>query len=124
MAFKWGVQADGSWNLYAGDWNRVRWELVGEAPVDITGCVITCQARKVDTGPLAMTAVVEMTDPPAGVFHIAWDGEEVRAVLEGKSAWEGLYDIQIQWPQEPGPRTRHRAPLRAQMDITRDEVAG
>jgi hypothetical protein len=121
MTFKKGVQPDGSWWVYAGDRNRVRWEFTGAAPVDLTGTVITAQARKADTDPLpALVALVEMTDPAGGLVHISWDGDDVRALLAGASSWEGEYDIQVLPPGQALPDTVHRAVMRAQMDVTRE----
>lgn len=125
MVFRRGVQADGSWWLYAGDANREMWTFTaGGVLADITGWVITAQARKQDTDPAAaLTAVVEMTDPVNGLAHISWDGEQVRAVLAGASSWEGVFDIQVLPPGQVLPETVHRGAVRAQMDVTREDAA-
>ena len=122
-AFKRGVQHDGTWYVVAGDSNRERVEFVaGGLPWDITGAVIAAEARASVTapGPPALTAVVEMTDPPAGVAHISWDGEAVRAVLAGDAEWSGVYDIEIMQGGEVS--TPWQRPMRALMDVTREDL--
>jgi hypothetical protein len=117
--FQRGVQYDGTWAVYAGDSNRERVEFTaGGVPWDLTGAVVTAQARKVDTDPLvALEAVVEMTDPLFGVVHLSWDGEAVRALLAGSSTWDGVYDIQV--AQAGVTSTLMRGRMKAMMDVTR-----
>lgn len=124
MAFKRGVQSDGSWRAYAGDRNRVPWRFTADGALrDLTGCTISAQVRVKDTDlAVAITARVEMTDPAAGVVHISWDGEEVRALLAGQPTWKGVYDVQVLEAGQALPDTVHRGDWYAQMDVTREEV--
>jgi hypothetical protein len=121
MAYLRGIQPDGSWHVYAGDNNQVRWKFVaGGQPWDLTGVDVQAQARHrdTDTDP-AMVATVTVVDAPAGLVDIAWDGSEARALLDGLSSWDGVYDIQLTAAGAPLADTMHRARLRVFMDVTR-----
>lgn len=121
MAFKKGVQPDGSWFVYAGDGNAVTWNLIaGGQPWNLTGATVMAHARKVDTDETpAMEAECVVLDEEGGSVRISWDGEtEVRPVLSGTSSWSGVYDIQVVMGAGK-PETVHRAKMFAKMDVTR-----
>jgi hypothetical protein len=121
MAYLRGVQPDGSWHVYAGDHNSVRWRFVaGGAPWDLTGTTVEAHARRRDTDvDPALVADVTVIDGPTGVVDIAWDGEAVRALLDGVSSWEGVYDMQLTAAGDVLADTMIRAKMRAFMDVTR-----
>ena len=97
MAFKKGVQPDGSWFVYAGDANSVSWNLIAAgSPWNLTGATVEAHARKVDTDSVpALVAECVVVAPLAGTVRISWDGESVRTLLAGTSSWSGVYDIQV-----------------------------
>jgi hypothetical protein len=122
MAFKRGVQPNGSLYLYAGDRNLEQLAFTaGGAPWDLTGSVISAQARRVDTDadPPALEATITALDPTAGSYTMEWDGDDVRVLLDGQSTWNGVWDVQILEAGQTLPVTVHRSSVVAQMDVTR-----
>jgi hypothetical protein len=115
-----GPQA-ANWNVYAGDANRVVFELSTSVdPVDLTGATIDAQARvsAVDQT-IALTATVTEVEPLLGRFAVGWDGEAVRALLAGAEKWEGVWDVQILQAGQTLPRTILRGRFIATHDVTR-----
>lgn len=90
-----------------------------DLPVDLTGMVVSAQARKrsTDTG-TALTANVTVTDAVAGEVEIRWPGDDVRTLLDGKPTWSGVWDLQMQSPPAD-PVTVCEGTFDAEMDVTR-----
>jgi hypothetical protein len=121
MASVSSCPADLSWCVYAGDRNSELFEfLTVTDPWDITGAVVTAQARVTAVDPLpALTAVCTVVDPVNGLVTVAWDGEEVRTLLAGADRWTGVWDLQIVEQGQTLPRTMARGAITAVMDVTR-----
>lgn len=105
----------------AGDQNEFTMHLHrGGVPLDLTGLTFTAQARKksTDPDPPALTAVVTVTDALNGDLTVAWPGEDVRALLNGKATWTGVWDLQAD-DGTNDPTTLAAGNLAAQMDVTR-----
>ena len=107
----------------AGDVNPVGFYLHhGPDPVDLTGAVITAQARKTATDEtVVLDGTVEVDDDPtSGRFVVRWDGLAVRALLADKATWTrglgrtgGPRSIEAPWPPSPPGSSP------AEMDVTR-----
>jgi len=109
------------WKVYAGDRNEVVFSFeAGGAPWDITGASVAAQARIRATDPaVALDANVDVFDATSGKVTIAWDGEEVRALLAGADHWQGVWDLQITETGETLPITMLRGKFTAIYDVTR-----
>ena len=60
----------------------------GVAPVDLTGLVLTAQARKLATDTeVAITADVVVTNAAAGQLTVAFPGGQVTTALAGAATW-------------------------------------
>ncbi len=110
--------------VYAGDANEVPLEfLAADDPWDITGAVITAQARKTKTDPeVAIEADVTITDAPNGLALMAWDGEDVRTLLAGETSWQGGWDLQILELGKTLPVTKLAGTFSAELDVTHEET--
>lgn len=109
--------------LVAGDRNTVRLELLADgSPWNLAGAVLSAQARAVPTDPaVALTATITDVDPSRGLYDVGWDGEAVRALLDGAAAWSGVWDLQILETAQALPVTILAGTIEARMDVTRDE---
>lgn len=110
------------WTVYAGDRNLVPFVFTTDsAPWDLTGAVITAQARKTDTdADSSIEAVCVVTAAPIGAATVEWDGELVRALMTGtENTWTGVWDLQILEQGETLPRTLLRGAFTAKMDVSR-----
>lgn len=110
----------------AGDRNEIAFKLkMGGAPLDLTGLTLSAQARKESTSedPPALVAVISDLDPPAGTGVLRWDGEQVRALLNGQATWSGVWDMQADDGTPGGPLTVAAGSFGAVMDVTRTEAA-
>lgn len=89
-------------------------------PVDLTGLTPAAQARKksIDPDPPVITAVVTVTDAPAGELEIRWPGDQVTTALAGKETWSGVWDLQLD-PAADDPITVCAGTFAAVMDVTR-----
>lgn len=105
----------------AGDRNLVTLTLTsGGAPLNLTGMVVTSQVRKlsVDPDPPALVAEVTVTDAPGGKVSVRWVGDDVREILNGAAAWEGVWDVQVA-SGTADPLTVAAGKWAAEMDVTR-----
>lgn len=103
-------------DVRAGDRNLLHLTLLAKGnPVDLTGLELSAQARSkaVDPDPAALTAVIEVVDPVAGTFTLAWPGDDVTTVLAGKATWKGVWDLQVD------DVTVVAGTITAAMDVTR-----
>jgi hypothetical protein len=112
------------WTVYAGDRNRIRFMFQsGGDPWDITGAVLSAQARISATDPtVALTATCEVTEAVSGAATVAWDGEAVRTLLAEAETWVGVWDLQILEEGETLPLTVYRGKLTATMDVTKPVI--
>lgn len=81
----------------AGDTNAIPFTLREDgALMNLTGAVVTAQARKTPTDAEVLSAVVIVNaDPATGQLVTTWDGELVRTLLAGQNAWTGVWDMQV-----------------------------
>jgi hypothetical protein len=109
------------WTVYAGDLNVGAIKLRAEgAPLDITGATFLAQVRTEDIAdPALLTATVTVTDEIYGELDIAWDGEEIRTLLNGESEWVGVWDFQILMPLATLPTTLLRGVFTAIHEVSR-----
>jgi len=109
------------WETYVGDANEETFEfLSGNDPQDITGAIITAQARAAASDPTpAIDAVCTVTDGPKGLATVAWDGELLRTLVGNEDQWVGVYDMQILELGKTLPRTVLRGKFTAILDVTR-----
>lgn len=107
----------------AGDRNLLNATLSSEGvPVDLTGQVLTAQARKKSTDTeIACSAVVETVDPAAGTVTIRWPGEDVRTMLAGAPTWKGVWDLQMAPDENSDAVTLCAGSFAAEMDVTRSD---
>lgn len=110
------------WKVYAGDANEELVEFLADGvPWDLTGAVVTAQARKkAPDAEVALTATVTEVDAELGQYRVAWDGEMVRAVLAGQESWSGVWDLQVLEDGALLPRTMLRGAMTATHDVTRE----
>lgn len=105
-----------------GDANArsMRFTVEGQ-PLDLTGMVVTAQARKksVDPDPPALTAVIDVIDPVAGEVIISWSGEAVSGLLAGAAKWTGVWDLQVQSGAGALPVTLMAGAFECVSDVTR-----
>jgi hypothetical protein len=104
----------------AGDRNLIAAAATTEGvPVDLTGQVLSAQARKKAIDPVvALTAVVEVTDETGGTFTIRWPGEEVRTMLAGAASWKGVWDLQMAPGVDEDAITLCAGSFEAETDVT------
>lgn len=103
----------------AGDKNLMSMTLTSDgAPMDLTGLVVSAQARATPTAVEMIAAVVEVTDPLAGTITVRWPGDEVTSVMAGKATWKGVWDLQV-GDGTTDPTTVAAGKFSADMDITR-----
>lgn len=104
----------------AGDRNAVGVAITAsDAPFDLTGYVITAQARDTAIGTIVVNAVIENISAAAGTFRLRWPGEDVRALFTGAQVnWAGVWDLQIKKAGED-PITVAAGIWAAQMDVTK-----
>jgi hypothetical protein len=113
------------WDVYLNDRNREVFEVVtshGTAsdPVDLTGAVVTAQARATAPDPVvAAAAVAVVTEPLLGRFTVEWP---VLPPLDGAESWKGVFDIQIVEAGETLPKTLLRGAFVVVHDVTREDV--
>src|SRR4051794_35836000 len=87
-------------------------------PVNLTGLEVTAQARKTSiSDDIALTAVIVVTDGPAGKGTMRWPGDDVRILLAGSAKWSGVWDLQVATPGED-PVTLVAGKFGAEMDVT------
>jgi len=106
----------------AGDKNATTLQvLVDGEPKDLTGAVVTAQARHTatDAAP-ALTATVTATEEALGIYTVAWDGDAVRALLNGSASWSGVWDLNVVQFGETLATTPCGGRLDALLDVTRD----
>lgn len=122
-----------NWSVYAGDSNVEAFEfLLNGDPWNLSGAEILAEARKTASDPeIAATATITTVDLSLGQVAIGWDGEELRALLEGAVAragepetWVGVWDLQIHPSGDALPRTVLRGTLTVTNDVTRGGVPG
>jgi hypothetical protein len=104
----------------AGDRNLMTATISSKGePVDLSGKTVTAQARKsvTDQG-AALNAVIEVLDAINGQIAIRWPGADVTALLAGKKAWSGVWDLQVAEPALD-PLTIAAGTFAAEMDVTR-----
>jgi len=106
----------------AGDRNLLNATLTTEGdPVDLTGQVLSAQARKKNTdAEIACSAVVEVTDEAGGLITIRWPGEDVRTMLAGAATWKGVWDLQMAPGVDVDAITLCAGSFAAEMDVTRE----
>ena len=110
------VNLDG---IRAGDRNLVTITLTNAGtPMDLTGLEVTAQARKSPTDGVSIDAVIEVTDPTAGVLTMRWPGEDVTTLMGGKPTFKGVWDLQVGSPPDD-PVTVVAGAFLAVMDVTR-----
>lgn len=104
----------------AGDQNLLTFTIHrGGTAVDLTDLEVTAQARKTATSDeVALTAVIEVTDGPAGKGTMRWPGDDVRTLLAGAAKWSGVWDLQAGAAGED-PVTWCAGAFSAEMDVTR-----
>lgn len=105
----------------AGDRNLIAFTFTSDdVAVNLTGSTVTAQARKSAStvDPPALVADVVVVDAVNGKVTVAWDGEDVRALLDGAEAWSGVWDLQILTPPDE-PVTVVGGSFGAVMDVTR-----
>ena len=108
--------------MYAGDRNEqtFAFQQPDGSQWDITGAVITAQARATAADPVvAVEAVCTLTDSVAGLASVAWDGEAVRTLLAGEDTWVGVWDMQILEAGQTLPVTLVAGKFTAVHDVTR-----
>jgi hypothetical protein len=105
----------------AGDANAERFEFLADgSPWDLTGAELHAQARSAATSQeVALTAVITAVDASRGQFDVAWDGDDVRALLDGQASWSGVWDLQVLEAGQVLPTTVVAGTLAVQMDVTR-----
>jgi hypothetical protein len=90
-----------------------------DLPVDLTGMVVSAQARKRTTdSDMALTANCTIVNAAAGQVEIRWPGADVRTLLADKPTWSGVWDLQMQSPPAD-PVTVCEGTFDAEMDVTR-----
>lgn len=104
----------------AGDANERQFTLLaGGQPWNLTDTTISAQARLTPTdSEIALQAEVIPVDLVNGKFLLAWDGEEVRDLLDGAETWEGVWDLQVDTADEL-PTTVLQGSFQAVSDVTR-----
>ena len=110
------------WTVYAGDRNDqlLVFQQPDGSPWDITGAVITSQARAEATDTVvALEATCTIVDGPAGTARVEWDGEAVRALLAGADTWTGVWDLQLLESGQALPLTLLAGKFTAVHDVTR-----
>lgn len=109
------------WSVYVGDSNEELFEFLTDGvPWDLTGAVVTAQARVTAPDPaIAVTATVAPVDPTIGTYHVSWDGEALRTLLAGAETWKGTWDLQVLEAGKTLPRTLLRGAFLATHDVTR-----
>lgn len=114
------------WDVYLGDRNREKFTLPGDdGPIDITGAVVTAQARVRAPDPaVAATALITEIDFAQGEFYCEWDGEQLRTLLAGAETASFVWDLQVLEVGETLPRTLYRGALNVFHDVTRAAAAG
>lgn len=110
------------WTAYSGDRNQ---EMVylqdgNGDPWDITGAVLSAQARASSTDEaVALDAICTVVDGPAGTATVEWDGDDIAFLLDGRASWEGVWDLQILEAGETRPITLVAGRFKAILDVTR-----
>ena len=105
--------------IRAGDRNQIQMTLTtGGVPVDLTGVLLTAQARETVGTEVALTAVCTVTDPTHGVFTMRWPGNAVRDLVAGAPSWTGVWDLQM--GTEDTAQTILAGSFTADNDVTRD----
>lgn len=113
------------WDVYAGDNNRVTFQVTAGDPVDLTGATIAAQARaSAASTAVALTGTVGTSGLALGEFTVAWDGEAIRTLLGSLETWQGVWDLQVTLAGETLPRTHFRGRFTATLDVTRTGVVG
>lgn len=105
----------------AGDANARVFTLLSDGrPWDLTGCVVSAQARarQTDPDPPALTAEVVVLDAAAGRFSLTWPGDDVSALLADALSWSGVWDLQVAAGSDP-PVTVLAGSFRCDSDVTR-----
>lgn len=105
----------------AGDRNVVTLELTtGGSPWNLTGAVLSAQARKVATdAEFALEATVTPLDETVGHYQLEWDGEAVRTLLGADTGWEGVWDLQVIEATQTLAETVAAGKLTCEQDVTR-----
>jgi len=105
--------------IRAGDRNLFTMKLTqNDQPFDLTGLTIEAQARStpIDTV-IAVTAVITVIDAEQGHFEMRWPGNEVRALVADKVAWNGVWDLQV--GNGSDPQTLMAGVFTVEPDVTR-----
>jgi len=103
----------------AGDRNLMAVTLTTAGqPFDLTGLVVSAQARLNPLATEAISAVVDVVDAVAGRVMLYWPGDEVTAMLAGKTSWKGVWDLQVS-QTGADPVTFAAGKFSAVMDVTR-----
>jgi hypothetical protein len=103
----------------AGDQNALTLTLAAKnAPYNLTGKIVTAQARLTPTAAEHLDAVVTIVDAPGGTLQLRWPGAAVTAILAGKDTWKGVWDLQIADPGQDAI-TVVAGSFSAVMDVTR-----
>lgn len=107
--------------LRAGDKNETTLQVLADGdPKDLTGAVVTAQARKVSTDAApALTASVTAVDEVKGIYTVAWDGEDVRTLLGTEASWTGVWDLNVVESGDTLATTPCGGRVDAEMDVTR-----
>jgi alkaline phosphatase len=107
--------------VYAGDRNAQEFEFLADGvPWDLTGAVLSAQARKSRSDPAAaLTATVTAVDAALGTWIVEWDGDDVRTLLGTAESWEGVWDLQVLEVGQTLPVTVLKGTFRAELDVTR-----
>lgn len=103
----------------AGDRNLFNIRLTQDGqPFDLTGMIVEAQARATPMDSvIALTAVITVIDPLEGLFEMRWPGEDVQTLLADKSAWNGVWDLQV--GNGSDPQTLMAGVLTIEPDVTR-----
>lgn len=89
------------------------------SPLNLTGQVVTAQARSTADAAVAVDGVIEGLVPAAGTFTLRWPGDQVAALFTPPATkWAGVWDLQIQ-ATGADPVTVMAGKFNAELDVTR-----
>lgn len=83
--------------IRAGDANQIAMQVKsGGTPIDLTDQTLTAQAREEPSSLSAdIDGVITMVDELLGKFILAWPGDDVTALLDGRETYKGVWDLQM-----------------------------
>jgi hypothetical protein len=87
-------------------------------PLDLTGYVVTAEARVTALDTTALDAVCTITDAPNGKVDVRWPGADVETWLGGNADQKGVWDLQIDDGSGADPWTIIEGTFVAEQDIT------